>query len=321
MQIGPVNISKKGWIAAGVLGTAMVTTPMSCRTNGPGEISVVYDTFGGTLDRTHGEGAFLVIPFIQSNIRYDATTQVVKETVKSQTKDNITIETDVVVEWELNRDAIGKIHREIVGSSTHTDKSSNEADDLHNYISNPRNLAFYTKTIRSRLRNTLGDVVKQYTAEDANDNRDNLTNALRKGFTPPGATEHVPSLSEQVNNELVTIKDVFVRNVHLPSNLEDAMKKRAEALVEQQTAANKIQVEKNNALAELQKGIAAANKVREEAAGKADAISKIGDALRKNPEMIEYMRAEAQKLAGERGGLIITNGSQTPNILIQPGKK
>jgi len=140
---------------------------------------------------------------------------------------------------------------------------------------------------------------------------------LRKGFTPEGANQRIPSLSEQVDSNLVTIRDVFVRNVHLPPNLENAMKARAEALIEKQTAANRVEVEKNNAQAELQKGIGVANKLREEASGKADAIAKIGEALVKNPQMIEYMRAEAQKLAGEKGGLIITNGTSSPNILIE----
>lgn len=302
-------------IAAACLGIPMVVTPMSCRTNAPGQMAVKYNMFNGTRDATYGEGAMFVIPFVESPIRYDGTAQLVKETVKSQTKDNIPIDVDVVVEWELNPKALSKIHREIVGSGTHVDKSSNEADDLADYVSNRLNLSFYTKQIRSRLRNTLGDAVKQYTAEDTNDNRDNLTLALRKGFTPEDG-QRIPSLAEQVDKELVTIRDVFVRNVHLPTNLENAMKARAEALIEKQTAANRVEVEKNNALAELQKGIGVANKLREEAHGKADAIAKIGDALVKNPQMIEYMRAEAQKLAGEKGGLIITDGKSAPSILI-----
>lgn len=302
-------------VAGTAIGLPMVATPISCRTNGPGQMAVKYNAFSGTGDSTYGEGAMFVIPFIEHPIRYDGTSQLVKETVKSQTKDNIPIDVDVVVEWELNAKALSRIHREIVGSGTHVDKSSNEADDLENYISNELNRSFYTKQIRSRLRNTLGDAVKQYTAEDTNDNRDNLTLALRKGFTPD-ASQRVPSLAEQVNSELVTIRDVFVRNVHLPQNLENAMKARAETLIEKQTAANRIEVEKNNAQAELQKGIGAANKLREEAGGKADAIAKIGEALRKNPEMIQYMIAEAQKAAGEKGGLIITNGSTPPSIIL-----
>lgn len=275
----------------------------------------------GHLIELYGEGSLFAIPIIQQNIKYDGSTQLVKETVKSQTQDNIPIDVDVVVEWELNTEALPKIHREIVGSGQHVDKASNETDEhLDNYISNQRNLAFYTKQIRSRLRNLLGDAVKLYTAENTNENRDNLTKALRKGFTPPGSNERIPSLSEQVGSEYVTIKDVFVRNVHLPPNLEEAMKKRAEALIQQQTAANLIEVEKKNALAEEQRGIALANKTRQEALGKADAINKIGEALRNNPEMIQYMRVEAQKLAGQNGGLIITDGSQ-PNILLQQQKK
>ena len=163
-------------------------------------------------------------------------------------------------------------------------------------------------------------IFKLYTAEDANDHRDDMTNALRNGLKLPNG-ERILSLAEQVGSEYVTIKDVFVRNVHLPANLEEAMKKRAEALIQQQTATNLVQVEKQNALAELQKGIAVGNRTREEAAGKADAIIKIGEALRKNPEMIGYMRVEAEKLAGQNGGLIITNGSQSPGILIQPQQK
>ncbi len=322
----------KGYLALGVLGTAVVATPFSCSTNKPGEISIKNNVIAGLGSQTYSSGAvFPVIPFIQQNIRYDGTRQLVKETVKAQSKDNIPTDADVIIEWQLNKDSLYKIHSEVVGSYRHIDRASNDKDagkssssheddsHLENYIQNPLTLAFYTKEIRSRLRNLVGDSMKLYKAEEANDNRDNITNALRKGLKLPNG-DYIQSLAEQVGSEYVTINDVFVRNIHLPPNLEEAMKKRAEALIQQQTAANLIAVEKNNALAEQQKGIAVSNKTREEADGKADAINKIGEAIRRNPEIIEYNRVEAQKLAGQNGGLIITNG-QAPSILIQSPQK
>ncbi len=324
MDISKVFNAPKRWIAAGVLGAAVVATPaLSCRSNSSGEISVVYDSISGTLDRTHGEGAFLAIPFIQQNIRYDGTKQVVKEVITTQSADNVPVDVDSVIEWELERDALPEIHRKVVGSSKHVDTSSNKDksdDNLKDYIHNDYNRVFYTKAIRSRYRNLIGDIVKQYVAEKANDHRDDITRALQKGFVVPGTNERIPSLHEMVNDKYVKITDVYIRNVHLPEKLKDALKARAEVLIDQQTALNRIKVEENNALALTQKGIGLANKLREEAQGNADVINKISETLRKNPEYIEYMKAEAQKLAGQNGGLIITNGTP-PSILIQQKKQ
>lgn len=319
-SVKPVSfLNPKKILVAAVIGTATASAlvPFSCSANQPGEISVKYDIFSGTHDKTNGEGITFVIPFLLQNIKYDGTSQVVKETITTQSKDNIPIDVDVVVEWELKKEALAQIHKNIVGSGTHIDTSTNTADELSNYIHNDRNLVFYTKEIRSRLKNILGDAVTLFTAEEANEHRDDLTEALRNGLQVPGTNRRIPSLTEKIPTEYVSIKDVLVRNVHLPKNLEVAITKKAEALIEQQTAANRVKVETNNALAEQQKGIGQANKLREEAAGKADAIAKISEALKGHPEIIEYLKAEAQKLAGEKGGLIITNGNTPPTILVE----
>lgn len=51
---GLLSSKKRRFMVAStaVLGAAMVGTPLSCRTNQPGEISVKYDIFSGTSNRT-----------------------------------------------------------------------------------------------------------------------------------------------------------------------------------------------------------------------------------------------------------------------------
>jgi regulator of protease activity HflC (stomatin/prohibitin superfamily) len=299
-----------------MLPAAVGTT--GCSVNDSGEISVKYGVSKGTHDTPRGEGIVWYVPFFQENLKYDGTTQSVKETIKNQSADNIEVDVDVNIQWKIKPEKLPEIQAKHVGSSKHNDATSTGEDlGVENMIPNPRNRALYTKLVRQALRARLGDQMKLYKGEVMNDNRDKIQAALLRGYQDVNGN-HVPSLVDEMERVGVEIINVEVRRVELPKDMQAKIRERAEALIEEQTAETKVRIAEQQAQADQKLGEGRGKAKAAEALGEAEAIRTRGEALKDFPEVLELNRVEAEKEAGKNGGLIIVPRNSNSTIMVAP---
>jgi regulator of protease activity HflC (stomatin/prohibitin superfamily) len=293
----------------------------SCSVNESGESSVKWGFFQGTHEDIKGEGIVWLVPYFQENLKYDYTTQSVKESIMNQSKDNLPVRIDVNIQWKIDPPRIPYIQKKWVGSAAHSDITSSGEEALETMIANERNRIVFTKLIRQFLRSRAGDLMNMYDAQDMNDNRESIRQQLKAGYTNPKTGQHVPGVIETLAAEGVVVEDVEVRQVYLPENIQESISKRAQSLIDQDTAKNRVEIARQDALAVKEKAIGEANAEVERAVGKGKAIEEQGRALRQFPEVLDLERVAAQKLAGENGGLIVVPDARGFNLLLNPAPK
>lgn len=309
-------------LAAIIGALPLITT--SCSVNESGENSVKWGVFKGTHDEVIGEGLVWLMPFMQKNLKYDYTTQSVKEKITNQSKDNLPVTLDVNIQWKIDPPSIPSIQRKWVGSAAHEDNASgNGNDQLEAQVANERNRIVFTKLIRQFLRSRAGDLMNMYDAQDMNDHRESIRTQLKEGYQNSKTAQQVPGIIETLRAEGVLVEDVEVRQVYLPENIQKSIAGRAQSLIDQDTARNRVEISRQEALAMKEQAIGEANAEFEKSVGKAKAIAEQGKALKQFPEVLELERVTAQKLAGENGGLIVVPDSKsaTFNLLLNSNRK
>lgn len=167
----------------------------------------------------------------------------------------------------------------------------------------------YDIFVRPAVGEAVRHTVSPYRANDINDAREDVIAAIRKNFI------------ELVNNAdrgLITVYEVNLTNLDFPDAMDAANVDRAvQAVLRDKAIAERDKVEAEIKTAEMRRELA--EKEGEVAAVR---IDKIGQALRRNPDYLQYdlqqKMPEIYQAAGERGNMVIAAPSPTALNLPAP---
>lgn len=158
---------------------------------------------------------------------------------------------------------------------------------------------FENLRVESLLINILKEETVKFPAIDIAPNREQIRLAV------------VTRLSESLGKHSILVDQFTLDNIDFDKKFKDAIAAKAAATQNAETEKNNVQVELQKALQEQQKGIAVANKTREEAKGQADANRAIAASL--TPEVIQFQAI--QKLGDKIQIALIPSGQ---GVIIDP---
>ncbi len=269
----------------------------------PGNVAVIENKFTGMEERVLRAGFHFLIPVIQRAEIY--STQIQTYTMSSVsgegqlrgddsmqvlTSDGQPVQIDMTVKYRLEENNIWKLHSTI--GKNFEDKiirpslrgtirlvvSKYTVVEL--YSSNPRDIA---KTLNIDIEELKGKQIGRYAVQA--DMFDSLTSELVKHF--------------------IVIDDVNIRDIKFSGEYQKAIEQKQIA----QQDAERMNYVLEKSLKEKEQKIIDAEAVKEskiiQAQGEAESITKVGDALRRNPNVISY--EYVQKLSPNVKAIIADN--------------
>ncbi len=226
----------------------------------------------------------------------ECSTKIFKETMPSLTKDNVQFTLDVYSQYEPNCDnneIVEKVLNKFSPGWANDPKASGENPE---YKYTVYAVQLFDTFVRPALGEALRKSVSNYNANDINANRDKIFNDCRVIFNKE---------LEKNKFKYVLVHELNLSNLDFPDELDKANV----ALAEQSILKNKAIAERDKVDAEIT--TAANKKILAAAEGEvyAEKIDKIGAALKRNPEFLQYQLQEQlpgiYEKAGEKGNLII----------------
>jgi regulator of protease activity HflC (stomatin/prohibitin superfamily) len=168
----------------------------------------------------------------------------------------------------------------------------------------------YAGLVRPAVGEAVRQVVSPYRANDLNEKREEVLNGIRKQFT---------EIMHSRENHVIRVYEVNLSNLDFPDAMDAANVERAvQAVLKDKAIAERERVQ-----AEIQTTVMKRDLSEKEGEVQAARIDKIGAALKRNPEYLQYdmqtRMPEIYRQAGANGNMVIT--APAPNILVttKPG--
>ncbi len=234
---------------------------------GAGEVGVVFNIFSGVQDKERGEGLQIILPVLQQVEKFSAREQALtfaaenSDDIDALSEEGLSIGIDATIRYQIIRDQASAIYQTL-----------------------GKDGEYQLTLIRPQVRSIIRNAVAKYKAVD-------LISTKRTELELDVTT----ALRTSLEKGNITLIEVLLRDVRIPRSV-------SEAIEQKQTAEQQVAIEEN---LKLQAQIAAqrAKTIAEGerdaaiaiAQGEAEALTLRGEAIRKNPEIIQL--EIAQKLA------------------------
>ena len=178
--------------SAGLAAIAAAALASGCASVGPGRIGVMWDSVGGTQQRTWGEGRHVVAPWNELYV-YDLRTMRNDEVLNVIASNGLQINIDATIRYHLLPDQIVALHEQI----------------------GPE---YYDKILAPLLRSDARRVFGSYTPEEIySTKREVIEREIREGLEAKLAGKHI------------ALEAVLVRNVELPDAIRRAIDEKLAA--------------------------------------------------------------------------------------------
>jgi regulator of protease activity HflC (stomatin/prohibitin superfamily) len=165
----------------------------------------------------------------------------------------------------------------------------------------------YLKFIRPTIGEAVREAISPHQANDINRLREKILPSIRESFSRG---------MSRGRRALMDIGNVALNNMDFPDEMDRANVARAEQAILMERAV----AERERLLAETETAKMRTERDRNEGLAAAAKIDAIGEALRRNPEYLQYnlqqLMPEIYEKAGAHGNLIIT--APDPNVLLSP---
>lgn len=247
---------KKPWILGyGILSViSIVAVSGACVVVPAGHRAVVFNAFTGVEPRTLADGTHLLMPFVETPVKYDVRTQTYTmsvvydegdkkgdDSISALSADGQTVKIDLSVRYHLRPGEVWQLHRDL-GSD------------------------YVEKVIRPEAQTVVRNVISKYTVTQ-------LYSAER--------TEIQNSIGDQMRTGLakyhIELAELLLRNIGFSEAFTNAIEQKQVAMQEAERMKYVLQKEE----AEKERKIIAAS-------GEAEAIRRRGLALRENPLLVKY---------------------------------
>ena len=221
----------------------------------------------------------------------DCSQNTIKEELESLTKDGVQFKLDVYMTFSADCEE----------ESVNTLLETLTPDQGQTITTNK----LYVTYVRPAIGEAVRETVSPHRANDVNDKREEILQAIRKRFF------------EKMNvaeRKKVYVTDTVLSNLDYPDAMDHANTERAvQGVLKDKAIAERERVTAEIETMEMRRALA--EKEGETVAAK---IDKIGEALRRNPEFLQYdMQSKMPEIysnAGKSGNMVIA--APSPNILI-----
>jgi regulator of protease activity HflC (stomatin/prohibitin superfamily) len=223
----------------------------------------------------------------------DCSIVTVREPLTALTKDGVQFGLDIYVRFSADCD--DKTVEQLLATGTPDKDHTISADRL------------YTGLVRPAVGEAVRQVVSPYRANDLNEKREEVLNGIRKQF------QDIMNAREK---HIIKVYEVNLSNLDFPDAMDAANVDRAvQAVLKDKAIAERERVQ-----AEIQTTTLKRELAEREGEVAAARIDKIGAALKKNPEYLQYdMQSrlpEIYKQAGQYGNMVIT--APSPSVVVAP---
>ncbi|MBI1745548.1 MAG: prohibitin family protein [Acidobacteria bacterium] len=219
----------------------------------PTKMAVVVNRFSGQLS-SRRPGFYFLMPGVQESYLYDVTEQsytMVRKHAEGQemgddsiqclTSDGLSVFLDITVRYQLDPDRIADLHRRF-------------------------GVAYVNKIVRPQINSVVRSIVSKYSIVD-----------VYSGKRAQIQSEVTTSLFDDMNRNVIILKEVLLRDVNLTPEFHKAIEQKQIA----QQEAQRKQYELERERVEKERKII-------EAQGEAESMSLKGKALAQNPALIQY---------------------------------
>ncbi|OGH69410.1 MAG: hypothetical protein A2754_01405 [Candidatus Magasanikbacteria bacterium RIFCSPHIGHO2_01_FULL_47_8] len=263
---------------------------------------------GRMFDRTgalafYSGGAGLTGPILGPGTHYtgvydelrvvDCAMATTKEPLKALTKDGVQFGIDIYIRY--GADPSDESVKAILGALG--------PDKEHTVTS----VKLYDTYVRPAIGEAVRETVSPFRANDVNDKREEILSSIRKRFL---------EMMEKKDPKAVTVYEVNLSNLTFPDEMNHANTERAV----QGVLKDKAIAERERVTAEIQTMSMRRELAEKEGEAVGAKIDKIGAALKRNPEYLQYdlqaKMPEIYRLAGDKGNMIIT--APSPSMLMLP---
>jgi regulator of protease activity HflC (stomatin/prohibitin superfamily) len=223
----------------------------------------------------------------------DCSVVTVREPLNALTKDGVQFGLDIYVRFSA--DCTDTTVEQLLTSQTPDKEHTISAERL------------YASLVRPAVGEAVRQVVSPYRANDLNEKREEVLNGIRKEF------QEIMNAREK---HIIRIFEVNLSNLDFPEAMDAANVDRAvQAVLKDKAIAERERVQ-----AEIQTTILKRDLAEKEGEVAAARIDKIGAALKKNPEYLQYdmqtKLPDIYRQAGASGNLVIA--APSPSVVVAP---
>jgi regulator of protease activity HflC (stomatin/prohibitin superfamily) len=221
----------------------------------------------------------------------DCSVLTVREPLTALTKDGVQFGLDIYVRFSADCD--DKTVEQLLSSGTPDKDHTISAERLYNGL------------VRPAVGEAVRQVVSPYRANDLNEKREEVLNGIRKEF------QEIMTAREK---HIIKVYEVNLSNLDFPDAMDAANVDRAVQAV----LKDKAIAERERVTAEIQTTLMKRELAEKEGEVAAARIEKIGAALKRNPEYLQYdmqtKLPEIYRQAGANGNMVIA--APSPSILV-----
>jgi hypothetical protein len=170
-----------------------------------------------------------------------------------------------------------------------------------------RSKTAYARYVRPSISEVVREAIAPHMANEVNTKRQDIIDAIQTRFAKS---------MQEGNRRFIKVSTLALTNMDFPEKLDQANVARAEQdILREKAVAERERVEAETETAMMRKALRA-----EQGGAEAAKIDAIGEALRRNPEYLQFHLQEMMpgiyEQAGEHGNLIIT--APNPSVLVTP---
>jgi len=254
----------------------------------------------------------------------ECSQRTIKESLSALTKDGVQFTLDIYIRYSANcnddkavETLLTQLSPEKAPAATTppaTDKDKKEdVQHAESSDADPRLTITARQVYNTYLRSALGEAVREsvspFIANDINTKREEIFVKIKERFN---------EIIGKQNPKLIMIFDLNLSNLDFP----DAMVKANTERAVQAILKDKAIAERERVTAEIETTGMRRKLAETEGDNEAARIDRIGAALRRNPEYLQFnmqsMMPGIYKEAGERGNMIIA--APVPNLVLTPGQ-
>ena len=244
----------------------------------------------------------------------------VKESLSALTRDGVQFTLDIYIRFSANCDddkSVEALLSRLSPAGTPPppapDKKDNAEHPADAHDADPRltitSLQAYNTYVRPALGEAVRESVSPIIANDINPKREEIFGKIRERFN---------DIIGKQNPKLISIFDLNLSNLDFPDAMDKANTERAvQAILKDKAIAERERVTAEIETTQMRRKLA-----ETEGDNEAARIDRIGAALRRNPEYLQFnmqtMMPGIYKEAGERGNLILA--APVPNLMLAPGQ-
>jgi regulator of protease activity HflC (stomatin/prohibitin superfamily) len=222
----------------------------------------------------------------------ECSTIIKQEEMKATTKDGVQFGLNVYARYSVNCDddkAVSKVLSNLTPGWPNDEKHPEWANVIFG-------VQLYDMVVRPALNEAIRKSVSTYIANEINPNRDKIYNSFKETFTKELASQ---------KTKYVIVYELNLSNLDFPDTLNKANVSRAEqSILKDKTIAERDKVEAEIKTTKMKQELALA-----EGDVEAAKIDKIGEALKRNPDYLQFQlqqsMPEMYAKAGEKGNMII----------------